>query len=665
MAPEDSNSDWYDHALNILERQTDPAVKFDVLDRTIRECTDKLEPMRVNGGEEIQVLIARLEGRSPDAAVPVVIDDQGGNVDSVAQLAVGLDQMLFHNDSFLKGQNRRHLDRGITAPNFLIDGEYAEIETFSDHLIGLTQVIDHYFGDDCIDLTLGLLQVYLSESQGKSFLPKKTIQALDAAKKRALVNHLLPKLGQFDEKQVPGIMRWALGTKFMHRLGREIPDVSAQLAKIREIFSTSEHFRTKLLRALRGLRLTPDRLTVSAILRWGWEGIDEVDQVTDHEWWTFVRKQHEFMRTQAEAGDADVVKSLSNTSGKARFELRDRRIREFFERTPNPPDPAEIKKLKDIIGCDKLREELEQFEQEHNPRGYEEKQREILARVSGAISRYVVGNVNTAQDEREPSWKMGTPQAFVQSKNASCFTGPWLIALMLMECGIQYNDLIYAHVNQAHDGQIGGHGGLIMKTRLRHEIFIDHGYNFACRDLPAGMAVSKKDIEQIIGLLNGEIKESVTAQFNRHEMDRVHRHMQLMPLNDGFASGHMYHIGLSFLNEGKLDEAEYAFELALNFNRQDPDILYHMGVLSLERQDIEDAERYFEEALRIFPDHLFSEYGLGICLARRGHFDTAKHHFKVVAESPFSIWQAEHVKKKSAEYAAMDDADLQSALLVI
>lgn len=655
---------WQEQALEALHMQSDPGVRFDVFARTAETCTDQLELLRLRGRDDVKALIAKAEedartGRQPDPheKMQIGLDDNGGNILGAGRLMIALDDKLFSGENPLLKSADRSV-KGIDIPDFVRIAELGEMEAFIPHVERLAQTINKYLGDEAIDFVLGLIHHLVLEQGQKSPLTVEFVKALPLEKKKSLVAYVL-KSQPLNENQEKSVLTWALGTKFMHRLAKEHQTPEAQLNAVKQLLLTNESFRRKLLRAVYNFTLTSPRLVTSALLRWGWKTIADIDEVTTFEWWTFVKKQHEHLIARIAAGDEGLGAIMSSPRAQKRTQDREKNMQAFFETHPEPPPPQDIKKLREVIGCDRYPAELKQLKNEHDPRGYEEKQREIVARVSGAVSRYVLENNVAAEEEEDPSWRRGLPLNFRESKNATCFTGPWLIAMMLMECGIEYDDLIYVHVNQSHDSQIGGHGGLILKTKLQHMVFIDHGYNFSCRDLPTAASATKNEAELVNDFLNGKIKEAVTVLFAHAESDRIHQHMQFMPLIDGFSSGHLYHVGLSFFAEGDLDKAKFAFELAHTFNRQDPDILYHLGLVALRSNQVEVAEAYFQDALKIFPNHLFSEFGLGETSVKRGDFAAAKKHFGIVGESKFRIWKANDLKENAAKYAGLGEADLQ------
>ena len=666
----DTLQTWQQDALQVLYTEIDPHVQFDVLERTAQTCSDKLQLVLAENGETITINVPDKD----DQAMILPIHFDGPILTGNIELITASDLKTFATANPLFKNAKRKIekiegmdDRELHCPDFIFHLEQVETISFRNYVFQLAQIIYKYFGDEAVDFVLGLINHLTVERHGKNACTLEAINSLTLDTKKLGIEKYFAnrKLDWFEEEEAneseEEILRWALGTKFMFRLSQEHQTPEAQMQAIKNLLKTNDSFRRKLLHALVGFISKSSKMMLSSIIRHGWKTIANIDEVTDFEWWTYVKKATEQINTKIAASD----KTFGESSPKQDESMRERdnHIRTFFEEHPSAPPPEETRKLKDVIGCEGLKQELEQLEVEHNPRGYDEKQREILARVSGAVARYIIQSRSVFmhdEDNAEPTWQQGFPLNFQKSKNATCFTGPWLIAMMLMECGIKYTDILYAQVNQTHDGQLGGHGGLILTTRLNHYVFIDHGYNFACRDLPRLKVETKEEIPLVREFMKGKINEAITIVFPNEESERIHKHMQFMSLIDGFASGHLYHVGLSFLDAGEIERAKFAFEMAHTFNRQDPDILYHLGLVALKQHQNETAEKYFMDALKIFPDHLFSTFGLGECAGKSGDLLLAKLYFDEVGGSEFPIWKGEKLKEDAAKYASMDDKDFEA-----
>lgn len=71
-------------------------------------------------------------------------------------------------------------------------------------------------------------------------------------------------------------------------------------------------------------------------------------------------------------------------------------------------------------------------------------------------------------------------------------------------------------------------------------------------------------------------------------------------------------LGLMFLTEGKIDEAEAEFILILEKDANSADALYGLGVVYDSRQDLVKARSYWRKAVRVNPMHAGARQKLGI-----------------------------------------------------
>lgn len=320
--------------------------------------------------------------------------------------------------------------------------------------------------------------------------------------------------------------------------------------------------------------------------------------------------------------------------------------------------------LSELIGCKKYREELEKMDKEHNPVAYAAKQKEIAYRVFAAVSRFTRNGVQSENVEA-PTFEQGFPAYVIEHKNATCFSGPWLIAMLLFASGIKYSELLYCHVNESHNNIIGGHGSILMKTKMRELIFIDHGFHMVGKELPIQIAENQEMINEMVELLEGKRSKPVVFRVKDGLAQglQVHKDMQIMPLGEGFNSGHLLHVGISFFEQDRLEEAQYALELALTFSERDPDILYYLGQIKFRQNDLESAKQYFEKALAAFPNHLISIFAIGELAIKTKDAKKARECFAKVAENESEIWKNSHYKDKAKEYIEIkEDEDLLTIL---
>ncbi len=544
------------------------------------------------------------------------------------------------------------------TPEF-VKKEYAETMNFSGLLLNLAVIIFDHFGREAIDLALSMMvrsEIERGDRMGVVFSEaRERILALPEDQKVDLFTKLMGQYppGSFDNsKSNLDCLKWALGEKLFEQLAGENPEIPKTLDNLRNVLATREDLREKLLAALKVSTLTSDRALASAMVRQGWITMMEFSkEVTDYEWFTLIRDQ-----IAAYSKDEGVMaEMLAKDSRRQRFEQQKTNIAKFFEANPQAPnEPA--KRLEAAIGCDELRKQLNKVDNEHNPFAYAALQHEIACRVVRFVSRY-----RDLSREETPVWEMGLPTHTVETKGASCFSGPWLIAMMLLKCGIQESDLLYCNVNQGYNGMLGGHGSIIMKTKLGEMLLVDHGLNLPGVNMKAISFKDKDTYSKFGALLDGKRKEPVLAEVPEPVAERlhIHRSMQIMPITSGFASGHLLHVGMSFLDENKFKEARYAFELGLTFSRRDPDLLHGMAVCHVELGQLDEAEKACVKALESFEGHLWTHFTLADLYMRKGDVRNAKKHFKRIAGEKEKLYKGESMVANAKRFAGMKAAVLR------
>jgi Flp pilus assembly protein TadD len=86
--------------------------------------------------------------------------------------------------------------------------------------------------------------------------------------------------------------------------------------------------------------------------------------------------------------------------------------------------------------------------------------------------------------------------------------------------------------------------------------------------------------------------------------------------------------GVALLAEGRLDDAEARFRLALEYAARFSEPHANLGVVALERGDLREAERCFRTAIEIRPDFAQAWANLGLVLDRRGELDDARDAYE-------------------------------------
>lgn len=243
------------------------------------------------------------------------------------------------------------------------------------------------------------------------------------------------------------------------------------------------------------------------------------------------------------------------------------------------------------------------------------------------------------EEHGTPSYRKGYPSSIVAEKDASCFGGAWLIAALLLRCGIAPRSILYCHANQLHDGQLGPHGQLLLLTSQKEIMLIDHGYGSIGRHLAPSLWDSRTLID-MIQLLNGECAEPVSVTTPEEWAAALHcpRSMVVSPLLSGIASEHYWHVGIEFFHEGKLPEAKRALEYARAFCPKNPDALYYLGLVASREGRNSEAREFFRGALAVFDGHLRAHFALGELAEHAGEQEEACRRYARVAETSDSVW---------------------------
>lgn len=667
MEREASLEQWQKQAAKGMITSRNPQVAFDVLARTATTATTDIvmEPMRE--GEDTEklraairaMLVAKgaseetLQGlqaaktlgpaitvENPDGSenprFVVEMPPQGAYMLDALQLAMGIDKKMLFGEG--------------PKAKFIIE-DYAEMYNNPNSMQVLATLLYQHFGDEVIDLCIALILYGAKEEHraDKIQLDLTTFDFPEEAKK-SILQKTCGQITFLEEESYLPILKWALGEKFLQRFREEYAELEktpVQFAKkvlerLKELIETKQSIRRKFERALRRLPQTADKGIASTFIRQGWRTLVGIDEVTDYEWWTYVRQQQEEIEKSPE-----LMKRIADDQKKMEAnERRKKDIEEFFKK--NEP-PKKLKTLAEKIGCEKMREELEKLRDEWNPVAYACKQKEIALRIFAEVTRYTGGR--TDPEHKFKSYKLGFPATVVKEKQTTCFSGPWLIAMMLYMAGINADSVFYCHVNESCNGLLGGHGALLLKTAMQEVIVLDHGLNSPDTQFPIHFCGSKKIAQNVSSLINGKTNSPVHVKFHKDItiVSGMHPDIIVMRMHDGFASGHLLHIGISFIHENKLDEAEYALEMALTYHHGDPDILYYLGMINFKKEKLEEAKAYFEEAIEAFDGHLQSHFALGEIAMRENNQDEARKRFELVAKDERTIWGDDTFKKRAIE----------------
>lgn len=374
---------------------------------------------------------------------------------------------------------------------------------------------------------------------------------------------------------------------------------------------TSEDFRIKALRAMRRIPMLPDKLLCAALVRQGMRTLLNVREPPDS---SSPAKKSRKLIDKIDAG---------------------RCCGEFVGLDSYIAYAAEI---------------------------IDAKEKEVAYRVFGVIDALCLGYKPEESLSRLESYAGGSPvYATAHSGDLTCFSSPWLQATLMMECGIPYQNMLFGKSNKIATRMLGGHGSIFLKTECKDLMWIDPAMHVIESDFDFVSGQNPQSVREMNALLDDDRTESVFLEFPEKLIkDREYPYeMQVMKLGAGLSSGHMLHTGISFLHEWKLAEAEYAFDLALSFNRLDPDVWYYLGLVNSLNGNLRGAEVCFKEAIQYFGEHLWSYFALGELAMAGGDVQSAKKYFRVVAKNECPIWGYGDFLVKARDYVKMNTRELR------
>lgn len=290
--------------------------------------------------------------------------------------------------------------------------------------------------------------------------------------------------------------------------------------------------------------------------------------------------------------------------------------------------------LEKEIEAARFRKRLEKLRAEYNPMALGAAEAELMHKVLHAIMRYPHGSFTPEFGllDFERSFRMSFPANVAREKHLSCYSGPWLAAALMMKAGIPQSQLFLLQTHEMSESTYGSHAALVLNSSAKQLPMLDYGAH-CVRHLPApDLLPSEYESAHLKYLLNGKTQDAVTIRLDPAlaTMQKVPAQYRLLPLEEGFMAGHVFHTGLAFLNEGKFDEAKEAFLLGLALDPNNPDLLYHLGYIAEKQFRKDEAATYYERCLVAYPRHLEALTALGIIECEREHPERAIELLKAV-----------------------------------
>lgn len=266
-----------------------------------------------------------------------------------------------------------------------------------------------------------------------------------------------------------------------------------------------------------------------------------------------------------------------------------------------------------------------------------------LALCENAIVQEIVAEVRKFHTlhERHPRNSKYTPmercmpKAAKEERRLHCFTGTWLTAAMMVECGIPWKQIFFCWIHKAPGIKDGSHCALLFTDVLKNLKVVDPGFGRVRENFLVGECDSDDIGAQLKELLGGMQQEAVDVRLKRQWADShtLPYEMQVMPLSEGIASTSMLNIGILHEQKGEDDEALHAFELGLGFNPHSPELLYHLGTLASRRSQTDFARECFFDSLSHATNYLWAHFGLGEIHYKKGDYLQAQMHLRHIKRS--------------------------------
>lgn len=110
-----------------------------------------------------------------------------------------------------------------------------------------------------------------------------------------------------------------------------------------------------------------------------------------------------------------------------------------------------------------------------------------------------------------------------------------------------------------------------------------------------------------------------------------------------------YQLGISYLNEGKIQMAYVEFQKAIELNPDDKEVLNALGVVYLEFDNLPKAEESFLKAIKVDSNYSEAHINLGATYGKMERWSDAINLFKVAIKNPL-------YKKPELAYNGLGDA---------
>ena len=569
-----------------------------------------------------------------------------------------------------------------------VETQWDEVKNLEKQLIAVIKLLDRAIGDEAIDLCIALIARFLFESIDIGENPSLELSQWSPERKKEALQQFHELYADMEIPSDEVLLRMILGPqKFACLSKRYNGDCGAIMKRLWAACGRSDRLQNRLFVLLTQWLIGPERLLLSASVRQGWVHLLRAAEVSPDVRAKRVKNLLEETRQTLHAKmvaidilDRKQWETLDDKDGEARVDFQDGL---FIEQVAEERDECggdtdaltrEIRELQEQImaqdcafrayalsnfqhpvshplteNIDWLswRKRIDSAMKENDALRMSVLYRQLGSVVFDAVLSYTFredfSQKSTLQRETHgiPSYVKGSPVHVVKEKDVSCFSGVWLMAALLAKCGIPLSHMRFTLVNQHYSGLIGSHGQLWLITPWNDILIFDPSYHFCGKEFVLPICASDHTIEALQKLISGASREPVNVRVlsDFSEAFDYPRSMIVMPVMDGIASLHLLNVGIAFFHEGKLEEAQRAFQSSFRFCMKNPDALYYLGLVRAQRGGIENARILFHDALNFFPEHVRSLHALGKLALMEGKHAEALVWFARVTKIPRDrIW---------------------------
>jgi tetratricopeptide (TPR) repeat protein len=136
---------------------------------------------------------------------------------------------------------------------------------------------------------------------------------------------------------------------------------------------------------------------------------------------------------------------------------------------------------------------------------------------------------------------------------------------------------------------------------------------------------------------------------NERTFDEAERAYQMALELDPTLSNALTNLGNLEYRRGSLDEAERYYRKALDCDPEQPEALYNLGFVYFERDDLDEAIFHFTEALTSDPSFADAHFNLAMALEERGEVRAARphwqHYLALEPDGPWADIAAKHLDR--------------------